>query len=156
MKKCRHCMEDINKKAKRCPNCGGKQGLPFLKPIIIIVVIIGIIILLIQSCAKAINDAVDETFNNSDSLVLEEGHSGSLDEYGFSYYISGYVKNTGDKKYSYVQITFTTYDAEGNTLGTCLDNNSGLEANGRWKVNAICLSSTNEIASYKMTEITGW
>ena len=38
-KKCKHCKEEIAKDAKRCPKCGGKQGMPgWTKAIIIIII----------------------------------------------------------------------------------------------------------------------
>lgn len=91
-----------------------------------------------------------------EELELEEGYTGAPDEYGIAYYIEGYIKNNTDKDYSYVQVEFTTYDSEGNTLGTCLDNNSGLEAQGRWKFKAMCTEEADKIASYKLKEITKW
>ena len=87
-------------------------------------------------------------------VYLEEGHRGYSD--GYFYYIEGYIKNDSSYKYSYIQITFNTYDSEGNTLGTCLANNSGLEADGRWKFKAICTSNAKEIANYKFDEISKW
>ena len=91
-----------------------------------------------------------------EDLELEDGYTGAPDEYGFAYYIEGYIKNNTDKEYSYVQVEFTTYDSEGNTLGTCIDNNSGLEAQGRWKFKAMCTEEVDKIASYKLKEITKW
>lgn len=42
-KTCKKCKEQINKKAKKCPHCGAKQGLPTWLIIIIIIIVIGII-----------------------------------------------------------------------------------------------------------------
>ena len=58
--------------------------------------------------------------------------------------------------YSYVQIEFTAYDSEGNTIGTCLDNNSGLEKGGRWKFSAMCLENADNIARVELKELTGY
>ena len=36
-KKCKKCMEEINKKAKRCPKCGANLGIPgFVKVLIVL------------------------------------------------------------------------------------------------------------------------
>ena len=67
-----------------------------------------------------------------------------------------YVNNPTNKDYNYVEIEFTSYDADGNTLGTCLDNNSGLEKNGRWKFKASSIENTESIASVKLKEISGY
>lgn len=157
MKKCKYCMSEIDKKAKICPNCHKSQTNKLVKFLIYIIVFFVIIFILISACSKGISDAIDETTNQKEKLKLEENTVvDSKDEYGIAYYIEGYIKNESDKNFSYVQVTYTAYDKDGNTLGTCLDNNSGLEANGRWKFKATCLSDVENIASYKLTEITGW
>lgn len=74
----------------------------------------------------------------------------------YFYYIEGKVQNNKDRDYDYVQITFNTYDKEGNMIGTCVDNNSGLNANGVWKFKAICDNGVNDIEKYELKEITGW
>lgn len=157
MKKCKHCKSDMDAKAKVCPTCGRSQSSKLLKFLILIVIIIVCIVGCVSACSKGVSDAIDEATNQKENLKLDESSvTDSKDEYGISYYIEGYINNTSDKAFSYVQVTYTTYDKEGNTLGTCLDNNSGLEANGRWKFKALCTSDVKNIASYKLTEITGW
>ena len=42
-KQCKKCKEQINKKAKKCPHCGAKQGMPVWLIVIIAIVVIGII-----------------------------------------------------------------------------------------------------------------
>jgi len=73
-----------------------------------------------------------------------------------SYYIEGSIKNNTEKEYSYVQITFNLYDAEGAQIGTAIDNINNLEPNGIWKFKAIGLAPAGNVASYKMVEISGW
>ncbi len=148
-------MSEIDKKAKICPNCHKSQGNKLVKGLITVVVIVIVIFALAASCSKGVSDAVKETESKKDSLKLEENTVTTSND-GFAYYIEGYVKNESNESFSYVQITYTTYDKDGNTLGTCLDNNSGLEENGRWKFKAMCLSDVEDIASYKLTEITGY
>lgn len=69
----------------------------------------------------------------------------------FSKYICGTIQNNTDKKYSYVQVTFNLYDAEGNQIGTALDNINNLEAGGTWKFKAVSFES--DFASYKLSDI---
>lgn len=83
------------------------------------------------------------------SLVDSEG---SYD--GFAYYVNGTIKNNTDKQYSYVQVTFNLYDASGAQIGTAMSNINNLEGNGTWKFKAI--GGTENAASYKLAEITGW
>ena len=64
---CKHCKEEIAKGAKRCPKCGGKQGLPgFVKILIIIVIVIVCIVGCMSSCAKGVDEAVKEVTGGYD------------------------------------------------------------------------------------------
>lgn len=62
---CKHCKEEINKKAKKCPKCGGKLGIPgFVRFLIAAFIVIAIIMILVVSCVKGLGDAIDETENS--------------------------------------------------------------------------------------------
>jgi len=160
VKKCKHCQTEIDSNAKICPNCKKKQGMPKWAIVLIVIISLGVI----RSMAGGSTDDNSNENNNhntgtttiEEKFTLEEGHTGSPDDMNFAYYIEGYIKNNKEKDYSYISVTFTAYDSEGNTLGSCLDNNSGLEANGRWKFKAMCLDDVENIASYKLDEITGY
>lgn len=163
---CKTCGKEIAKNAKVCPNCGAKIKAPIYKKWwfwIIIVVII----------ASATSNPADNTVNTGGNLnnnfqVQEdtktpiqkkekftlESHSGAYDSAGFAFYIEGTIKNNTDKNYSYVQVTFNTYDKDGAQLGTALANINNLEANGIWRYKA--MTTADNIASYKLAEITGW
>lgn len=136
-----------------------KKKIPTWAIIVIVVLVIAVIgggLGGESSSSTKSNEQTGKTEVKGEDLELEEGHTGTPDEYGFAYYIEGYIKNNTDKDYSYVQVEFTAYDSEGNTLGTCMDNNSGLEAQGRWKFKAMCTEAVDKIASYKLKEITKW
>lgn len=61
-KKCKKCMEEINKKAKRCPKCGANLGIPgFVKVLIVLAVIFGLCVSCMSSCTDAVNDSIEET-----------------------------------------------------------------------------------------------
>ncbi len=121
----------------------------------LIVIIVIIVIFIIVGVAGGSNSS-EESKDEEKELVLEEGYTGVSDEYGLTYTVEGYVSNPTDKDYSYVQIEFTAYDSEGNTIGTCLDNNSGLEKGGRWKFSAMCLENADNIARVELKELTGY
>lgn len=156
MKKCKHCQSEIDAKAKVCPNCGKRQGMPIWLIVVIVILVIAVIGALAGGGESTNEEEQTGTTTKKENLVLEDGYTGSLDEYGAFYYIEGYIKNNSDKDYEYVQVEFTAYDSEGNTLGSCYDNTSSLEGNGRWKFKASCLDETDKIASYKLKEITGY
>ena len=136
-----------------------KKKLPTWAIVLIAIFVVAIIGGAMGNSDSDTQDSKEQTGTTSvkkEDLELEDGHTGALDEYGIAYYIDGYVKNNSDKEFSYVQIEFITYDSEGNTLGSCIDNNSGLEADGRWKFKVICTGEVDKIASYKLKEITKW
>jgi len=156
MKTCKYCQSEIDKKAKICPTCKKKQS--HIGRWIGIVAFILIIVLLFQSCAKTV-DEIDKGLNDitdtSKLSIVQGTEKGYADEMNMFYYIEGTVKNDSDKKYSYVQVTYNVYDTNGNNLGSCLANNSNLEANETWKFKAVCSGNASDIASYKLAEITG-
>lgn len=89
-------------------------------------------------------------------LTLDDGWTMD-DSDGFAVYVQGYVSNNTDEAIdTYVQITFDALDADGNNLGTCIDNANTIDAGGKWKFKAICLDNTDEIAEVRFKDITGF
>lgn len=90
-------------------------------------------------------------------LTLDEGWVTETDDYGMFTTVKGYVSNNSDKPITnYVQITFDTLDAAGANLGTCLANTNTIDANGKWKFEAMCLDDSSEIAQVRFKEISGF
>lgn len=157
MKICKDCGTEVSKSAKMCPKCGRKLQHNTLR------IILGILIIIIGIGAIAgggENSVPTSTSNNSTSnnstkekftLVSDERTTDSLG----TTYIKGEIKNNTDKSYSYVQVTFNLYDADGAQLGTAVDNINNLEPNATWKYKALGLI-TEKVSSYKLVEITGW
>jgi len=85
-------------------------------------------------------------------LCLEETHS-TTDEYRIQY-IVGTIVNTGRWTYSYVQVEINLYDAQGNLVGSTLDNVNNLGPGGRWKFKAVILEKG--VAKYTIMNITGF
>lgn len=150
MKKCKYCQTEIDANAKICPNCKKKQGKSKLLIAIIVVVVIAIIASVSGGNDSGNNDNKVEKF----SYEVTKQYA---DDYGISYYIEGSVKNNKDKDYSYVQIEFVCYDAEGNNLGTAIDNTNNLLGNQTWKYKASALfSDSDKVDHCDFHEITGW
>ncbi len=78
-------------------------------------------------------------------------HSVLQEEY--SAYIVGKVKNNTNKQYGYVQVEVNLYDADGDQVGSAMDNTNNLEPGGSWKFKAITLE---EFDSYKIKDVSGW
>ena len=138
-----------------------KKIMPKWLKIVLIVLAIFIVISIVsgngdKGSSSNSNEKKPATTETQEKFTLSDDIKAYAGDYNIGYYIEGTIKNNLDKEYSYVQVEFTTYDKDGNTLGTCVDNNSGLEANGTWKFKASCIDNVDQIASYKLKEITGW
>ena len=72
----------------------------------------------------------------------------------FSSNIVGVVKNNTDKDYSYLQITFTLYDIDGNVVGSAFANVNNIKAGGTWRFEAMFFE--DNAATWELDEITGW
>lgn len=170
MRKCKHCQSEIDNNAIVCPNCRKSQRTPNWVIALICLVpalFVFIAVLNIDDLEDTNSDNVTEQTQEKkdekektkiiqERFTLEDGHTGSADEFNMGYYIEGYIRNNTKRKYSYVQVTFNLYDSEGNQLGTAIANINNLEANGRWKFKAIGLNEVENIASYKLAKITGY
>lgn len=139
-----------------------KKKMPKWLIVVIVILVIGVIGALAggdDTSSEKDTDSKDSqttTTTEKKELTLEEGWTGSLDEYGAFYYVNGYIKNDTGKDYEYVQVDFTSYDADGNTLGTCTDFQSGLKNGGRWAFQASCIDNPDKIAKVELKEITGY
>jgi uncharacterized protein YxeA len=88
------------------------------------------------------------------ALTLDDGWA--IDQSNpYATYVNGYVSNNTDKAYnSYIQITFNAYDESGANVGTCLANTNTVDANGKWKFQAMC--SGDNVKTVKFKDITGF
>ncbi len=159
-KTCRFCKEEIAMEAKKCPKCGSKLvGTPWWV-ILLIILVVCIILASVSDSDSSSSESSKKKEGGSTKSVAEKftllDHKVSDESNEYFMYIEGRIKNNRDKDFSYVQVSFTTFDKEGNTIGTCLDNNSGLNANGTWKFKAICSDDVKKIDHYELKEITGW
>lgn len=143
LKKCKDCGAEISKSAETCPQCGKKQNKPIIKKIIILI----IALLIIVAIAGASQSEKKENLVLVSSEMNYDGYSTT--------YIEGTIENKSDKEYSYVQVTFNLFDAEGNQLGTAVANINNLQPNASWKYKAIGLT-TQKVERFELQEITGW
>ncbi len=74
----------------------------------------------------------------------------------FSYSVTGKLTNNTDKKVSYVQVTYILKDADGAQVGTALANTNDLAAGGVWKFSALGSVSPDKVASFELSEVTGF
>lgn len=122
-----------------------------------------ITIMMQKSLSDAIDNATTKTSTTNDTkttsdekkkLTLDDGWA--LDTSNpYSTKVTGTVSNNSDKAVDgYIQITFAALDASGANVGDCLANANTVDANGKWKFEAIC--SGNDIASVRFKELSGF
>ena len=120
-KQCKKCKEEINKKAKKCPHCGAKQGLPIWLIIIIVILAIGIISSLggnsEESKGNDINNSSNQAPENIEYIKVSKD---DLDEalennaaLARETYINKYVEVTGklgaiDSELKYISLVSST------------------------------------------------
>ncbi len=118
---CKKCKEEINKKAKRCPKCGAKQGMPVWLIIVIAVVVIAVFANLGGgSDKKPSNSAgntqqqevIEYTQVTKDALdeALESNAAAAKDTYQGAYVeVSGKL-SVIDSDMKYISLTSSTND----------------------------------------------
>ena len=177
MMTCKACGGEIAASAKSCPKCGAKNKKPFYKKVWFWIVIVIVVVAVgsaggsdnttevnsdngTNSTTSAVTDTNKKPVEKKEKFEVVDGVDGiTVEQDMFTTYFSGVVQNNTNKEYSYVQIEISLYDADGALLGTALDNVNNLEANGKWKFKAMSMLTSEqnaEIASWKITEITGW
>ena len=130
------------------------------------------IVLATQSAySAAIDEAASGTVQTSDGASAAAPAAGettsaeSADKYSidgeeltgdaYSCKISGVYTNKADKDLSYVQVSYNLFDADGNQIGTALANTNNLSDGGTWKFEAFGSAAVDQVASYKIGDVTG-
>ena len=70
--------------------------------------------------------------------------------------ITGELKNTSGKDFSYIQIEISVYDANGIKIDTAYANESGLAKGETWRFNATTFNTEDEPHSYKVSDVSYW
>lgn len=83
-----------------------------------------------------------------------EGEEFVADDYNSK--ICGIYTNKTGVKQGYVQLSYTLFDADGNQVGTAYANTSNLEDGATWKFEASTLKGSDEVASYKLAQVTAF
>lgn len=100
---------------------------------------------------ESISSIIDQISSETNSLKLLNWET-KAGEYSSS--VVGKIKNEGTKAVSYAHITFIVYDAEGNQIGTALDNINNLEAGATWAFSAMVLQ--DNAANVKLGDIISY
>lgn len=74
----------------------------------------------------------------------------------YSCKISGVYTNKAGKDLSYVQVSYNLFDADDNQIGTALANTNNFADAGTWKFEAFGSAAVDDVASYKIGDVTGF
>ena len=152
---------------------GKKSGKGLAIASLLICVIACAIVLATQSAySAAINKSTksvvssSNTSSTSTSTTGAAASSGDAEKYTiedeefvedtYNCKITGIYTNKSGAKQSYVQVSYTLFDADGNQIGTAFANTNNLEDGGTWKFEASTLKNADEIASWKFSEVSAF
>ena len=140
--RCKACGNEVAKGVKKCPNCG-KDNRSFVARHKILSAIAMLVVLGGVGGAMSEGGAVEEVNEIVEKEVKVDKYqveitSGFND--GYALYIEGTVTNNSGRDLSYVQILIPTYDADGNKVGSAMDNINNLKDGETWKFKAVDLS----------------
>ncbi|MBQ3214220.1 MAG: hypothetical protein IJB10_04370 [Clostridia bacterium] len=120
---------------------------------------VGTICLIIIGAIMAIWGFVS-IFSSTEANLEVTGTSMSVEynEYLEEYtaVVKGRLTNKSSKKYAYVQVQFSLYDAAGNNLGTAFANMNELAGGDTWVFEAHLFYSNSRPVSYKLSDVSGW
>lgn len=87
------------------------------------------------------------------NMILVGGDAGlAIKNEKYSSYLEGKLKNESQESYSYVSVSFSLYDAQGNKIGVALDNTSDIGPGETWAFEALIVNP-EKVASYKLDRI---
>lgn len=136
------------------------------------VVAVAIVLATQSAYSAAIDEAASGTVQTSDETSVAAPAAGettsaeSADKYSidgeeltgdaYSCKISGVYTNKAGKDLNYVQVSYNLFGADGNRIGTALANTNNLADGGTWKFEAFGSAAVDEVASYKIGDVTGF
>lgn len=131
---------------------------------IVVIFILGVIFAPKEEKAKVVDKPTSETSQDEakeetkpDEKAAYEIADLKVDDSGFTPKATGILKNNTDKDKSYIQIQFAVKDADGNKLGTAIDNINNLKAGETWKFEATSFSTDEgQIIDLDDYEVTGF
>jgi len=123
MKICKHCMNEIDKKVKVCPNCRKKQNSKKIIAIpIIILFVVALSSNLIENLSGYRSSNNDSGFKSDIDNLLTEKFTlsvleGKIEGTGYTY-VKGTITNNKNKTYQNVKIEYKIYNENREQTGT--------------------------------------
>lgn len=180
---CKKCGAPISKSAVVCPTCGANVKPVYKKVWFWILIVLLLIIIGFASCTASVAKSVSDNTNviSSDTATTSNAASSAssssadssqsaaasssekysitdetVDDSGYFFTVDGTFTNLTSKQISYVQVSYSLYDADGAQIGTAYANTTNLDANGTWKFEATSTVQPDEVDSYKLSKVSGF
>lgn len=160
MKNCKTCGKELDKSTKVCPACGKDQR-NFFKKHKILTAVLAVIVIAFAFGSSNDNSTETSKVTPTNNTTTEEKvakyeftQEPEMVHENYTNKIVGIIKNNTSNDKSYIQVTFTLYDADGNNIGTAIDNTNNLKADGTWKFEAIILE--DNVATFELDEVSGF
>lgn len=128
-----------------------------------VLAVISLVVLLLVGCSEQdIQDVFDEAWEETQKIkeerlsvlqFISDPEYEIVRDGGFTY-VTGKVRNMGDKPIGYVQIKFIVYDKEGNQIGTAADTITNFQPGASWKFKAYIFDS--DVGSVDFLGFDGW
>lgn len=109
MKKCKHCLEQVPKKATKCKHCGGNLGSWINNHPIIVIAIILLIVFLYNSSKDINSSSYTSSSSVNSAPILQVKSFKNYKQYDYAY-IVGEVENISNKKLLNVKVLGVYYD----------------------------------------------
>ena len=143
-KQCKKCRSFIDKKAKKCPNCGSKQGMPVWLIVLIIIVAIGVLSSLGKDDSSTSNNDSANNSNNGSTQVqqpieyikvskddldeaLDNNAAAAKDTYNKKYVEVTGKLGTIDSDLKYISLMWSTDEWDFNGIHCTIKNNEQKE-----------------------------
>lgn len=126
-----------------------------MKKVLSIVLVIFMLVGL-SGCFGSSNDY--DSNSSKYELVEQVRMTSEYDSYlGYSVTITGKLKNTSNKSFSYCSVTFAIYDENGNQIETAMDSINYLQAGSIWSFTAEMFTWTKVYPkSCKLVSVSAW
>lgn len=96
----------------------------------------------------------DKIIEISKGKLIIENVDSFYDEEDKTYYVTGYLKNTTEKEYDFIDISYRLYDKDGNILGDAAAYLDNLGSKKTWKFKAIYTNiDAKEVEKVEFLEI---
>ena len=100
-----------------------------------------------QAAASAASEESSDKYAIADEQLVEDEYTST---------IKGTFTNKSGKELSYVQVSYSLFDADGAQIGTALANTNNLADGGTWKFEAATFKQPGEVASFKIADVSGF